>query len=49
MIHDCLFFNDLCRAQLFDLAVSLLPGLGFEEVDLLFVALVPALRVCVSF
>lgn len=32
------------RAQLFDLAVSLLPGLGFEEVDLLFVALVPALR-----
>nr|GEV58478.1 hypothetical protein [Tanacetum cinerariifolium] len=32
------------RAQLFDLAVSLLPGLGTKEVDLLFVAIVPALK-----
>lgn len=32
------------RAQLFDLAVSLLPGLGIEEIDLLFVAIVPALK-----
>ena len=49
MIHGFSFFDDLCRAQLFDLAVSLLPGLGFEEVDLLFVAIVPALKVCDSF
>nr|GEY40763.1 hypothetical protein [Tanacetum cinerariifolium] len=33
---------DLCRAQLFDLAVLLLPGLGIKEVDLVFVAIVPA-------
>ncbi|GMH03569.1 hypothetical protein Nepgr_005408 [Nepenthes gracilis] len=34
----------LVRAQLIDLAVSLLPGLSFEEIDLLFVAIVPALK-----
>ncbi|GJV45364.1 RRP12-like protein [Tanacetum coccineum] len=32
------------RAQLFDLAVSLLPGLGTKEVDLLFVAIIPTLK-----
>nr|XP_043627919.1 RRP12-like protein [Erigeron canadensis] len=32
------------RALLYDLAVSLLPGLGPEEVDLLFVAVEPALK-----
>ncbi|RVW44253.1 RRP12-like protein [Vitis vinifera] len=34
----------LVRAQLFDLAVSLLPGLNAKEIDLLFVATKPALR-----
>lgn len=34
----------LVRAQLFDLAVSLLPGLNAKEIDLLFVAIKPALR-----
>lgn len=33
------------RAQLFDLAVSLLPGLDSKEIDLLFVAIQPALKV----
>lgn len=33
------------RAQLFDLAVSLLPGLDPKEIDLLFVATEPALKV----
>lgn len=33
------------RAQLFDLAVSLLPGLDPKETDLLFVATEPALKV----
>ncbi|CAA0821517.1 ARM repeat superfamily protein [Striga hermonthica] len=32
------------RAQLFDLAVSLLPGLDSKEVDLLFTAVTPALK-----
>ncbi|KAK9705625.1 hypothetical protein RND81_07G071800 [Saponaria officinalis] len=32
------------RAQLFDLAVSLLPGLGIEETDLLYSAIKPALK-----
>ncbi|KAI3443520.1 hypothetical protein Pfo_000185 [Paulownia fortunei] len=32
------------RAQLFDLAVSLLPGLDSKEIDLLFVAIQPALK-----
>ncbi|KVI01141.1 Armadillo-like helical [Cynara cardunculus var. scolymus] len=32
------------RARLYDLAVSLLPGLGTKEVDLLFVAIEPALK-----
>lgn len=32
------------RAQLFDLAVSLLPGVGLEQTDLLRVAIVPALK-----
>ncbi|KAL4572212.1 hypothetical protein LXL04_018982 [Taraxacum kok-saghyz] len=32
------------RTQLYDLAVSLLPGLGVKEVDLLFVAIEPALK-----
>ncbi|GFP87210.1 rrp12-like protein [Phtheirospermum japonicum] len=32
------------RAQLFDLAVSLLPGLNSKEIDLLFIALKPALK-----
>lgn len=32
------------RAQLFDLAVSLLPGLGPQETDLLFTAIIPALK-----
>lgn len=32
------------RAQLYDLAVALLPGLGTNEVDLLFVAVEPALK-----
>ena len=35
----------LYRAQLFDLAVSLLPGLDPKETDLLFVAIEPALKV----
>lgn len=35
----------LYRAQLFDLAVSLLPGLDHKEIDLLFVATEPALKV----
>ncbi|KAL1833964.1 hypothetical protein DCAR_0104099 [Daucus carota subsp. sativus] len=34
----------VARAQLFDLAVSLLPGLDPKETDLLFVALEPALK-----
>lgn len=34
----------LVRAQLFDLAVSLLPGLNPKETDLLFVAIEPALK-----
>lgn len=34
------------RAQLFDLAVSLLPGLDAKEIDLLFIAIQPALKVC---
>ncbi|KAK9275403.1 hypothetical protein L1049_022667 [Liquidambar formosana] len=34
----------LVRAQLLDLAVSLLPGLNAKEIDLLFVAIEPALR-----
>lgn len=38
-----------CRAQLFDLAVSLLPGLDAKEIDLLFVAMEPGLKVNVSF
>ncbi|KAK6131765.1 LOW QUALITY PROTEIN: hypothetical protein DH2020_034461 [Rehmannia glutinosa] len=32
------------RAQLFDLAVSLLPGLDSKEIDLLFIAIQPALK-----
>ncbi|XP_023756589.1 uncharacterized protein LOC111905146 [Lactuca sativa] len=32
------------RVQLYDLAVALLPGLGVKEVDLLFVAIEPALK-----
>ncbi|KAI3709731.1 hypothetical protein L2E82_39497 [Cichorium intybus] len=32
------------RVRLYDLAVSLLPGLGVKEVDLLFVAIEPALK-----
>ncbi|XP_057537036.1 uncharacterized protein LOC130814829 [Amaranthus tricolor] len=32
------------RAQLFDLAVSLLPGLGPQETDVLFTAIIPALK-----
>lgn len=40
-----LFFPDFCRAQLFDLAVSLLPGLGPQETDVLFTAIIPALKV----
>nr|GME01317.1 RRP12-like protein [Ipomoea batatas] len=32
------------RAQLFDLAVSLLPGLDSKEIDLLFIAIEPALK-----
>ncbi|GER40433.1 ARM repeat superfamily protein [Striga asiatica] len=32
------------RAQLFDIAVSLLPGLGSKEIDLLFTAVTPALK-----
>ncbi|CAA2965615.1 RRP12 [Olea europaea subsp. europaea] len=34
----------LTRAQLFDLAVSLLPGLDAKEIDLLFIAIQPALK-----
>ncbi|XP_058214149.1 uncharacterized protein LOC131325744 [Rhododendron vialii] len=34
----------LVRAQLFDLAVSLLPGLDAKEIDLLFVAIKPSLK-----
>ncbi|KAK2985261.1 hypothetical protein RJ640_009169, partial [Escallonia rubra] len=34
----------LARAQLLDLAVSLLPGLDAKEIDLLFVAIEPALK-----
>ncbi|KAI3786135.1 hypothetical protein L1987_45266 [Smallanthus sonchifolius] len=34
----------LTRAKLFDLAVALLPGLGTEEIDVLFVAVEPALK-----
>lgn len=34
----------LLRARLFDLAVSLLPGLNTKEIDLLFVAIKPALQ-----
>ncbi|KAK1418640.1 hypothetical protein QVD17_27785 [Tagetes erecta] len=34
----------LSRAKLYDLAVALLPGLGTEEVDLLFDAVKPALK-----
>ncbi|KMT03366.1 hypothetical protein BVRB_8g190570 [Beta vulgaris subsp. vulgaris] len=32
------------RAHLFDLAVSLLPGLGTQEIDVLFTAIIPALK-----
>lgn len=49
MLHLTYFsFHYNCRAQLFDLAVSLLPGLNAKEIDLLFVAVKPALRVCHS-
>ena len=49
MMHlTCFFLHCNCRAQLFDLAVSLLPGLDAKEIDLLFVAIKPALRVCHS-
>lgn len=34
-----------CRARLFDLAVSLLPGLNAKEIDVLFVAVKAALEV----
>ncbi|XAR51105.1 hypothetical protein NMG60_11005643 [Bertholletia excelsa] len=34
----------LARAQLFDLALALLPGLDSKEIDLLFVAVEPALK-----
>lgn len=34
----------LTRAQLFDLAVSLLPGLDTKEIDLLFIAIQPVLK-----
>ncbi|GAB2291556.1 hypothetical protein Dimus_025810 [Dionaea muscipula] len=34
----------LTRAQLLDLAVSLLPGLGLKEIEVLFLAVVPALK-----
>ncbi|KZV18259.1 hypothetical protein F511_34072 [Dorcoceras hygrometricum] len=34
----------VARAQLFDLAASLLPGLDAKEIDLLFVAIQPALK-----
>ena len=42
-----LLFSCKCRAQLFDLAVALLPGLDAKEIDLLFVAIGPALKVSV--
>lgn len=35
---------DFMRARLFDLAVSLLPGLNAKEIDVLFVAIKPALQ-----
>lgn len=43
-----LHFVLLHRAQLFDLAVSLLPGIGPQETDVLFTAIRPALEVCDS-
>ncbi|XP_073032157.1 uncharacterized protein [Primulina eburnea] len=39
----------VARAQLFDLAASLLPGLDANEIDLLFVATQPALKDCDGF
>lgn len=38
---DCMY-----RARLFDLAVSLLPGLDGQEIGVLFSAVKPALQVC---
>lgn len=38
----------ICRARLFDLAVSLLPGLNAKEIAVLFVAIKPALQVADS-
>lgn len=39
-----MFVSFFYRVQLYDLAVALLPGLGVKEVDLLFVAIEPALK-----
>lgn len=48
VLHLCLFIelHYNCRARLFDLAVSLLPGLSDEEIGVLFSAIMPALQVC---
>lgn len=46
-LMDYFFIHCNCRAHILDLAVSLLPGLDVEGVDLLFDAIKPALKVSI--